>query len=93
MLDIYTVENIEFIPVGIWAWLMDDYSDPMIDDSKEKNKDCLILVSMKSLNLTVKMQYLISIHSKVTKGILDIREENRNTILVFQKLYYLAILP
>ena len=72
---------------------MDDYSDPMVDDSKEKNKDCLILVSMKSLNLTVKMQYLISIHSKVTKGILDIREENRNTILVFHQLYYLAILP
>ena len=72
MLDIYTVENIEFIPFGICTRLMDDYSDPMIDDSKEKNKDCLILVSMKSLNLTVQMQYLISIHSKVTKGILDI---------------------
>lgn len=85
------IEHIEFVSLIICSGLVNDDGDPVIDHTKEYYKNSLAWMCLESFYLRVKLQYHVSVHTYISKGILNGSEEDRHVRLILHQLYYLAI--
>ena len=70
---------------------MHDNSDPVVDHTEEAHENSLTWMRLKCRNLLIKMQGWISVRDKITKRVLHLSKEDRDSLWIIHELQELAI--